>query len=107
MIGVTDKVHWTVAVERWHWFRCPECGHVWGEDQADPGRAWCCGCGTSNSYPEPTAPPEQFDGSEGDGLCTDETPCGNCSRPDPPALIDGSRRSEAGAVVPDPGKWPL
>lgn len=34
------------------WFRCPECEHVWGEDQPDPDRAWCCGCGTSNSYPE-------------------------------------------------------
>lgn len=34
--------------------------------------------------------PGHIDGSEGDGLCTDETPCGNCSRPDPPALIDGT-----------------
>lgn len=26
---------------------------------------------------------------EDDWLCTDEFPCGNCSRPDPSALIDG------------------
>lgn len=26
---------------------------------------------------------QHSDGTEDDGLCADETPCGNCSRPDP------------------------
>lgn len=33
------------------WFQCPECTHIWSDGQSDPGRAWCCGCGTSASYP--------------------------------------------------------
>lgn len=42
-----------MADERVWWYRCPECAHVWGETTNDPGRAWCCGCGTSASFPEP------------------------------------------------------
>jgi hypothetical protein len=50
---------------------------VWHEDCPHHGKA-------VNPYW-----PELSDGDDDDGMCSDETPCGNCSRPDPPALIDG------------------
>lgn len=27
--------------DKWFWFQCLECGHVWGSEQHIPDREWC------------------------------------------------------------------